>query len=96
MADKGFPHIETNVNKNGGILIMPPFKRGGRQFTKNENDCYRIASVRIHIERCIQRMKIFRILNFLPLHLISSIDKILIIISFICNCRPDLIRYIDE
>ncbi len=36
MSDKGFPSIETNVNQAGGILVMPPFKRGGKKFTKQQ------------------------------------------------------------
>ena len=63
LADKGFPNIETDVNKAGGILIMPPFKTSGKkQFNaKENNDCYKIASIRIHIERVIARMKVFTI-----------------------------------
>jgi DDE superfamily endonuclease/Helix-turn-helix of DDE superfamily endonuclease len=93
LADKGFPHIETNLANNGGVLVMPPFKSGSKQFSEHENKSgYQIASVRIHVERCIARLKVFKILNFLPTHMLPYIDKILVIISFINNCSPDLIR----
>ena len=52
LADKGFPNIETGVSEAGGILVMPPFKQKERQFSAKENeDGYKCASVRIHIER---------------------------------------------
>jgi len=93
LADKGFPHIETNLANNGGVLVMPPFKSGSKQFSEQENKSgYQIASVRIHVERCIARLKVFEILNFLPTHMLAYIDKILVILSFINNCSPDLIR----
>jgi len=93
LADKGFPTIETELNEAGGILIMPPFKSGSRQFTQSQNkDGYECSSVRIHVERAIARLKIFEILNFLPVYLLPHIDKILRIICFFCNCFPDLIQ----
>ena len=93
MADKGFPSVETDLNKAGALLVMPPFKSGDRQFSEKQNkDGYECASVRIHVERCIARMKIFEILNFLPSYLLPHLDKILVVISFFCNCFPDLIQ----
>jgi hypothetical protein len=84
MADKGFPLIEEDVMQRRGFLVMPPFKRGDRQFSAEQNKtCYLIASVRIHVERAIQRMKTFAILKFIDHTLYNSVDKLLIIIS---NC----------
>ena len=93
MADKGFPHIETDLNSAGAILVMPPFKRNNFQFSQKQNkDGYECASVRIHVERAIARMKIFEILNFMPNHLLPHLDKVLMVVSFFCNCFPDLIQ----
>ena len=90
LADKGFPHIETNIAEVGGVLVIPPFKQGSRQFKSKENaDGYKTASVRIHVER----MKRFnKVLHFLCHHHLQVIDDILIIIAGICNCLPDLIN----
>ncbi len=93
LADKGFPRIEQDVNAVGGFLVMPPLKRKGRQFFSDENKkCYEIASVRVDVERAIQRMKVFEILHFVRHHLLEHIDKILIVIAAMCNCRNDLIK----
>ncbi len=81
MSDKGFPHIEASLNEKGGVLVMPPFKRGNKQFTMQENqDGYRCASVRIHVERAIRRLKVFKIMKFVPQKMMSHGQ------STGCNC----------
>ncbi len=93
LADKGFPRIETDLNVRGGILVMPPIASGERQFTSAENkQGFQCATVRIHVERAIQRMKHFQILHFMPLHMFKYVDKILVIIAVVCNCFNDLIK----
>ena len=93
LADKGFPTIVESAQERGAFVCMPPFKRGERQFSNFENEeGYKIASVRIHVERAISRMKYFNILKFLDHSLLPKIDKILVCIAFTCNNFPDLIR----
>ena len=93
LADKGFPTIEKDVNKAGGILVMPPFKSGERQFSEKQNhDGYKIASVRVHVERCIARIKCFEILNHVPIKMMPYIDRVLTTICFLNNCSTDLIK----
>ena len=93
LADKGFPQIEQDVNNQGCLLIMPPFKRGDRQFSESENsEGYKCSAVRIHVELAIRRLKYFQILSFLKIDLIPHIDKILVVIAFLCNNMPDLIK----
>lgn len=93
LADKGFPRIEQDLNSAGGLLVMPPFKRGGRQFSAAQNiSGYKCASVRIHVERCIARLKTFEILTFIPQHLLKHMDDIIYVICFLANFSPDLIK----
>jgi len=93
MSDKGFPSIETNVNKAGGIFVMPPFKSGNIQFSSIQNkNCFECASVRIHVERAIGCLKNFEVMNFVPTTLRKSMDKILVILAFVVNCSKELIR----
>ena len=62
-------------------------------FVTNENEeGYKCARVRIHVERVIGRMKTFQILQFLPYNLLPSIDKILIVISFLHNNMSEMIK----
>jgi hypothetical protein len=69
VADKGFPLIEKDVLGKRGFLVMPPL----------------IASVRIHMKTAIQRMKTFRILQFIDHTLYNDLDKLLVIISHCIN-----------
>ncbi len=93
LADKGFPTIEQDLNRKGGILVIPPFKIGNRQFSASQNeDGYKIASVRVHVERAIERIKRFEILNYVPIRMMPNIDKILVTCCFLSNLQPDLIR----
>lgn len=95
MADKGFPSIEAKLAEAGGLLVMPPFRRGQKhfQFSASQNsDGYKIASVRVHVERAIERMKRFMILDYVRMEMRDHFDKILVIISAVCNVSNDLIR----
>ena len=93
MADKGFPSIYEHISNKGCFLVMPPFHRGNRQFTEAENtETYKVASVRVHVERAIRRMKQFQILHFLDHHSLKKADKIIRVIGFICNHMPNLIN----
>lgn len=52
----------------------------------------RIAHARIHIERAIRRLKVYRILSqTVPITLIPKVDKILKICAGLVNLRGELI-----
>ena len=57
MADRGFT-IKENLSKLGIVLNLPPFMEGRHQLPADEIQRGRsIASLRIHVERAIGRMK---------------------------------------
>ena len=63
MADKGFgiPHLLSSF---GVRLNIPPFRRGERAFSPdNVVKTKKIAAVRIHIERAINRVKEFSLIS---------------------------------
>ena len=65
MADKGFD-IQHLLAPKKAILNIPPFMGGKEQLTlEEEADTRRIASVRIHVERAIERIKNYCILPYL-------------------------------
>jgi hypothetical protein len=94
MADKGFPEITASLLERHALIVMPPFRQSsGRQFTEVENrECYNVASVRIHVERAIQRMKLFDILKDMENSLLPQVDMILVSIAYICNNFRPLIN----
>jgi hypothetical protein len=92
MADKGFPLIQIDAEQRKTFILMPPFKHGSTQFSDKENkEGYKIASVRIHVERAIARMKTFQILKHLESNLYPLTDQITLCIAYIVNHFPPLI-----
>ncbi|XP_040061253.1 uncharacterized protein LOC115314971 [Ixodes scapularis] len=92
LADKGFPGIITGVGAKKATLVMPPFA-SGVQFTEVEVDStYETASVRIHVERVIQRVKIYTITQRVSHHLIPHLDNIMHILCVLTNLRPGIFR----
>lgn len=93
MADKGFK-IEDCVAEVGLKLNIPPFAVTGKQMT--ENDVFftrKIAKHRVHVERAIRRIKSFKILsNRIPVSLMSSVNQIWYVCSFLTNFMPLCIR----
>ncbi|XP_033214087.1 uncharacterized protein LOC117171142 [Belonocnema kinseyi] len=92
LADKGFPQIKSEVHKRKATLLIPPVA-SNPQFTNEEVDeSCNIASVRIHAERAIQRIKLSRILSPIPVHLFPHIDEIMQVCSIIANIQRPLIN----
>ena len=77
MADRGF-NIHDMLEPMQVHLNIPAFLSGRSQLTKDEvKKSQTIASVRIHVERAIQRIKKLRqIRNEIPLSLHGSINQI--------------------
>lgn len=72
---------------------MPPFLRKKKQFSQGEAELtVSIAAARVHVERTIQRIKIFAILcNNLDTCLVPYIDEIAIAICAIVNMSPPIL-----
>ena len=91
MADKGFD-IE-DILPNGVTLNIPPFMRNKEHLSiEEETETRRIASVRIHVERAIARIKNFRILSTVfPISMGADLNKIWVICCCLSNFLPPLI-----
>ena len=83
MADRGFT-IKDQLKEVGVELNMPPFLDGRSQLLSEEIKVGRgIASLRIHIERAIGRIKQFRILQgTFPLSMIRLFNQVVCV----CAC----------
>ncbi|XP_065189641.1 uncharacterized protein LOC135820253 [Sycon ciliatum] len=65
MADKGFT-IKELCEERGAYVNIPPFIKNGQQLTEKELvQTRRVASLRVHVERAIERIKNFHILDFI-------------------------------
>lgn len=92
LADKGFPQINSELLKRQSVLIMPPFAYNP-QFSREEVlRGYSMASVRIHVERAIQRIKIFKILEHIYIELLDNIDDIIFMACVLANNKEPLIK----
>ena len=92
MADKGFLISDLTTPK-GVNLIIPPFKRKRQQLSKREViETRKIANLRIHVERQMERIKNFRILQgIMPITMAAQSSKIWKICVRLTNLQPPLV-----
>ena len=93
MADRGFT-IGEELCARQVKLNIPAFMKGRSQLSAQETiESRRIASVRIHVERAINRLKCYRILNTtLNIKSVTKIDKKMRVIAALCNLQGCLIK----
>ena len=92
MADRGFT-IRDMLQEINIDLNMPPFLDGRSQLPANEvNTGRKIASLRVHVERAIGRIKNYGILKAtIPLALASLLNQIVHVCAFLTNFQPPLV-----
>ena len=85
-ADKGFD-IEDELILLGVTLNIPPFLRGKNQFSEEELVVTRrIASLRIHVERAMERIKNYHIFDkSLPVQLTDITDRLFFVCCVLSN-----------
>lgn len=90
MADRGF-NIRHLLLPKGATLNIPAFSHGKTLGAKAVKRSRNIASVRIHVERAIGRMKSYRILNgTLPLRTRFLLNQITTVVSALSNLHNRL------
>lgn len=91
MVDKGFAILQE-ITEKGLILVRPTFSKGG-QFEKDEViENTKVAVARVHVERVIQRLKIFSVLkDKIDHNLLPYMSDIFFIISAITNLSPPIL-----
>ncbi|KAG0419012.1 hypothetical protein HPB47_004430 [Ixodes persulcatus] len=89
LADKGCTIF--NIMPGGTSLNIPPSLRGNRKFTPDEVPyCKKITSCRVHVERAIQRVNIYRVLRKLPAHKRPLATELV----RVCSCLANLHSFI--
>lgn len=85
LADRGFL-IRDELAAYGATLRIPSFTKGKSQFPACEVDSSRLARVRIHVERVINRWKSFKILySVIPISHVSLLDDMVIVCGALTN-----------
>lgn len=93
MADRGFD-VKDLLNEIGCQLIIPPFLKGRKKFTKMEVRSTRsIAAARVHVERTIGRMKNYRILQkVIPKTMVSIVSQTTFVIAMLVNFQENIVK----
>ncbi|XP_078606457.1 uncharacterized protein LOC144879100 [Branchiostoma floridae x Branchiostoma japonicum] len=93
MADRGFT-ISEELALKGATLVMPPFTTGRTQLPgRIVQDARQISTLRIHVERAIERIKNFQILSQIcPLTFAPLLSDSVVICAALTNLLPKLIK----
>ena len=92
MGDKGF-FISDLCTPKGIYLIVPPTKKNGKLSKHEVEQTRRIANLRIHVERTMERIKNFRIIQgVMPISMSERVSKIVFVVCALCNLHPPLIQ----
>jgi DDE superfamily endonuclease len=93
MADRGFLIKDYLMDYNVS-LNMPPFLHGRTRLTpQEEKAAKRTARVRIHVERAIERVRKFKILQHVfPLSQRRLVSQITFVVSCLVNYQEPLVH----
>ena len=92
MADRGF-NLRDLITKKKATLNIPPFAKGKQLSTKSCTRTRRIASLRIHVERAIQRMRKFRLLQgVIPISIPAVANQVVFVGAALCNFLKPLVK----
>ena len=90
LADKGFM-IHDLIPKEIS-LNLPPFLSGKKCLSKEEAMfCKKIASQRIHVERAIERLRNYKILNLISANLRTFCNKLVQSCAALVNLQTPII-----
>ena len=91
MADRGF-NIQDDLTPLGVRVNIPPFLRGKEQLEPNELvETCRIASLRIHVERAMERIKNFHVFDrTIPSSLTEVAEQMFFVCAVLTNFHPPL------
>lgn len=94
MADKGF--VIGDILPDGVSLNIPPFLSGAQLTVPQVNSTLSIAQARIHVERAIERLKRYKILDFIPGHYVFFSSKIFQVCGALTNFMNPLIKEVSK
>jgi len=90
MADRGF--LIDDILPPGVQLNVPPLLNETGQLSVNERTTTRrIASLRIHVERAMERIKNYHLLNDVPNTMHNNINHVFFVCAILTNFLPPLV-----
>lgn len=99
LADRGFT-VQEEILMAGAELVMPPAAKGKSQMTSADvNKTKKVANVRIHVERVIQKLKTFQILSkVVPISSLRTggFDDVMTVCCAIINMQTSIVKHWDQ
>lgn len=96
MADKGF-NVQDLLAPKHVRLLAPPVMTKGKISSKARTMTRRIATVRVHVERMIRKLKCFELIRgVIPLTLKPYASSIIRVSACLVNLNPIIINEDDE
>lgn len=94
LTDKDFPQIKSTIDSSGKdiLLVMPPFLSDGYFTSDQIDETYNVTRVRIHIERIMQRIRVFRILEKFSNEMRPYCDDIIHMCCVLVNLQPPILK----
>ena len=93
MADRGFQIHEELLLRFCSLQVPPGARTKSQMTTDNFKKAKDIANLRIQVERAINRIKFFRILErVIPVTMLHHIDDIVVTCAALSNLKPKLIQ----
>ncbi|XP_023319304.1 uncharacterized protein LOC106659976 [Trichogramma pretiosum] len=94
LADKGFPTIQTKLMESGKsvLVVMPPFVQNHHLSAEDREKQRHVARVRIHIERIMQRLRVYKILDLFTIKMLPYVDDIIFMCCVQVNLQPPIIK----
>ena len=93
MADRGFNILDLLHSKGVTLNIPPKLTDSSGQLLEDDRvKTRRIASVRIHVERAIGRIKIFKILESIPNTMHNVANQLFFVCAVLTNFQPTLVE----
>ena len=93
MADKGFNIRDLITRKKVALNIPPPFLGASAQMAAEDVVATKeIASLRVHVERTINKIKNFHMWDrVVRLHQMRILNQMWAVCAFCCNAQPNII-----
>ena len=96
MADKGFI-VQDILALKHVRLLAPPIMSKGKVCSKATTMTRRFASVRVHVERMIRKLKSFQLIRWvIPLTLKPHASSIIRVCACLVNLSPTIITLSEE
>lgn len=96
LADRGFKHLDATLNKQHVKLLRPPSVYSDLKPTKEEVLTTKvIASLRVHIERVIRRVRIFKLAkphSTVNNKLVNTLDDAVLVACGLVHLQSPIIK----